>query len=160
MKTNRSITVLLSILTSASLLFACKEEQMQQSVPFEGTYTTTHEILNPAPTLKQRIKGISQAKPLDISQFVALATVAVSPTPPFKVNGEGTFSADNGNMFTTTFTGTSIPNADGTSTVEMKHTITGGTGKFAKSKGTFVGNAVANLSKLTGEITYKGTVSY
>jgi hypothetical protein len=142
------------------LLCACQEENVTKSVSFEGTYATTHEILNPAPTLKQRITGTSQAKPLDISKFVALATVAVSPPPPFKVSGEGTFSADNGDTFTTTFTGTNTPNADGTVTVEMTHTITGGTGKFAKASGTFVGNAVANLAKLAGEITYKGTITY
>jgi hypothetical protein len=160
MKTYQQSTVLLSVLTSMSLLCACQEENMPKSVSFEGTYTTTHEILNPAPTLKQRITGTSQAKPLDISKFVALSTVAISPTPPFKVSGECTFFADNGDTFTTTFTGTSVPNSDGTSTVEMTHTIAGGTGKFAKAKGTFVGSAVANLAKLTGEITYKGTITY
>jgi hypothetical protein len=159
MKTKHT-TILLTILVTMALLAGCKKEDTPASVAFEGTYTTTNEVLNPAPSLKQRSTGISQTKPLDISRFVAIATITIAPPPPFKVSGDCTFYADNGDTFITTFTGTSIPNPDGTSTVELTHTITSGTGKFAKASGTFVGNAIANPAKPTGEITYKGTITY
>jgi len=161
MKTNRSIAVLLSVLTSMSLLCACKEERVQKTVSFEGTFATTNEVLNPAPSLKQRITGLSQDKPEGINKFVAVSTLTIAPPPPFKLGGECTFSAENGDSFTTTFEGTSVPNADGTSTVEMTHTIKSGTGKFEKASGTFVGNTVADPKKLpAGSITYKGTITY
>lgn len=162
MKTSSSSTLLLlPVLTLASMHFACQDHKISpRSVSFEETFVTTNEVLNPAPALKQRTTGTSQTKPLNISKFVATATITITPPPPFKVSGEATFYADNGDVFTTTFTGTSTPNTDGTSTVAVTHTIAGGTGLFQKASGTFVGNAIANTAKPTGEITYKGTITY
>ncbi|UFH55894.1 hypothetical protein [Spirosoma sp. KNUC1025] len=154
-------TTKLAILVLVSVHFSCQDHTISpRSVSFEGTYITTNEVLNPAPTLKQRTTGTSQAKPLDINKFVATATIHITPPPPFNVSGEATFYADNGDVFTTTFTGTSTPNADGTSAVTVTHTIEGGTGKFEKASGTFVGNALANPKNPTGSITYKGMITY
>ncbi len=160
MKINLSSAALLLVLASMYLLLAFKKKDEPKAVSFEGTYTTTREVLSPPPTLKQRVTGTSQTKPLGINKFVALSTVNVTPPPPFKLTGDATFSAENGDSFTTTFTGTNTPNAEGIAIVEMMHTITGGTGQFAKATGTFVGNATADPKTQTGSITYKGTITY
>lgn len=154
-------TTVLAVLVLMSVHFACQDHNVSpRLVSFDGTFVTTNEVLNPAPALKQRTTGTSQAKPLGINKFVATATITIAPPPPFTVRGEATFYADNGDVFTTTFTGTSTPNADGTSAVAVTHTIGGGTGTFEKASGTFVGSAIANPAKPTGEITYKGTITY
>jgi hypothetical protein len=160
MKTKKSLTLLLSMLTTVAMCCACQKEAVPQTVPFEGTFATTNEVLNPAPALKQRITGLSQVKSLEINKFVAVATVTIAPPPPFKLSGECTFYAEDGDTFSTTFTGTNTPNAEGIFIVEMTHTVVGGTGKFAKATGTFVGNATADPRTLKGSIVYKGTVTY
>jgi hypothetical protein len=160
METKRSLTLLLSLLVTMAMHCACQKEEVPQTVPFEGTFTTTNEVLNPAPALKQRITGISQVKSLNINKFVAVSTVTVAPPPPFKLSGECTFYAEDGDTFSTTFTGTNTPNAEGMFIVEMTHTVVGGTGKFAKASGTFVGNAFADPRTLKGSIVHKGTITY
>jgi len=64
------------------ILVSCEKEDTPVSVTYEGTYTTTNELLNPAPMLKQRTTGTSPARPLDIARFVATATITITPPPP------------------------------------------------------------------------------
>lgn len=127
---------------------------------YESTFTTTQEVLSPPPGLKLRITGASEAKPLGINKFVALPTVNVTPTPPFKISGDCTFTAENGDTFTTTFEGTNKPISETNAAVEMAHTIKGGTGQFEEATGNFVGNGTADSKTQTGSITYKGTITY
>jgi hypothetical protein len=160
MGTKKSFLLVLGALASMAMHFACQKEEMPQPALFQGTFATTNEVLNPAPELRQRITGIAQDKSLGINKFVAVATVTIAPPPPFKLSGECTFYAEDGDTFATTFTGTNTPNAEGIFVVEMTHTIVGGTGKFAEATGTFVGNATADPRTLKGSITYRGTITY
>jgi len=152
----------LFLLASTYLLFACKKDHSEQpsTVSFEGTYTTTNEVLNPPPMLKQRITGIGQSTRLDMIKFVAVSTLNLTTPPPFRLAAfDTTYTAD-GDAFYTTATGTSTPNADGTSTVEMTHTINGGSGKFKNATGSFTGLTIVTASNPTNTITLKGDIRY
>lgn len=152
----------LCVFATLFLLSACdRKDDSPVSVAFSGTYTTSVEVLSGPPMLQQKVTGTGKSTNLGIVKFVALTTVNTSTAPPFKVSGTCTFNAENGDVFYTTFSGTSTPNADGTSAVEMTHTMTtGGTGKFEKATGTFIGKTIANPKNPTSTITYDGTIRY
>lgn len=149
--------VLLCILASVSLILSCKKET--KMVPFNGTYTTTNEVLNPAPMLQSRITGIGQSN-LDVSKFVAVSTANLTTPPPFKLAGTATFYAADGDVFYTSFAGSLSPQSDGTSTIVMTHKILEGTGRFEHATGSFEGNGIAHPTKPTsGTITYQGYIN-
>jgi hypothetical protein len=131
----------------------------KRSVAFEATYTTTKEVLDPAPMLKQRITGTGKSTQLDISKFVAVSTQNTSTPPPFRISGTSTFYSDNGDVFYTTFAGTSTPDKNGTLTVEMTSTITGGTGKFEHATGSITGKTIVDPKKPTASIDCKGNIT-
>ena len=131
-----------------------------KAVPFKGEYTTTVQVLSGPPQLRQRITGLGHATHLGESSFVANNTIYITPPPPFVASGTTVFVSDNGDEFYTSFTGTSTPGPNGTSTVVVTHTITGGTGRFSDATGIFTGNTIANPALPTGNITYDGTISY
>lgn len=153
--------ILLSLLAATLLLFACSNKaDLPVSITFDAIFTTSNEILEPAPMLKQRITGVGQSNQLGINKFVAVSVMNTTTAPPFQISGPTTFYADDGDTFTTTFAGTSTPNADGSLTVEMTNTITGGTGKFAHATGTMTGKTTVGPKILTPTITNKGTITY
>ena len=82
-------------------------------VPIKGSYTTTNEILAPAPMLRQRITGVGESSHLGEGSFVAIATLNLTTPPPFNLFGTSTFYAANGDTFLTEFTGTSTPVGNG-----------------------------------------------
>lgn len=131
----------------------------QKTVAFEATYTTTKEVLDPAPMLKQRITGMGKSTELKISKFVAMSTQNTSTPPPFRISGSTTFYTDNGDTFSATFAGTSTPNSDGTITVEMTNTIDGGTGKFEHASGSITGKTIVDPKKPTASINCKGNIT-
>src|SRR6478609_2449837 len=96
--------------------FMCKKDTIT-TVAFEATYTTSNELIDPPPMLKQRITGIGKSNELNISKFIAISTQNTGTPPPFKLSGTCTYYADNGDTFNSTFAGTATPNADGTITV-------------------------------------------
>ena len=129
-------------------------------VPIKGSYTTTNEILAPAPMLRQRITGVGESSHLGEGSFVAIATLNLTTPPPFNLFGTSTFYAANGDTFLTEFTGTSTPVGNGVLSVVINHTITGGTGRFQNATGNLVGVTMANPAIPTGSTTYEGTISY
>lgn len=148
---------LLCALASMSLLLSCKKET--NMVPFNGTYTTTNEVLHPAPALQSRITGIGQSN-LDVSKFIAVSTANLTTPPPFQLAGTATFYAGNGDVFYTSFAGSLSPQSDGTGTIVMTHKVLGGTGRFEHATGSFVGNGIAHPTKPTsGTITYLGCIN-
>lgn len=168
---------LLCVFASMIFLFSCKKEtvsvnenetvsaiakknEANKMVPFKGTYTTTLEVLTGPPMLLQRITGVGHATHLGASTFVALSTLNLTTAPPFNLSGTAIFTAANGDIFYTSFTGTATPNPDGTRTVVMNHTITGGTGRFDDASGNFTGFSIVNLSSPENTITYEGSISY
>jgi len=147
------------IFTFAFMSFMCKKDVVN-TVAFEATYTTSNELIDPPPLLKQRITGLGKSNELNISKFVAISTQNTGTPPPFKLSGPCTYYADNGDVFYSEFTGTATPNAEGTITVQMTHTITGGTGKFAHASGSLAGITYVDPKMPTASISCKGTISY
>lgn len=159
----RHHSVIIMAFTFMCLLLSCKKETTSTAktvLPFKGTYTTTTEVLSPPPNLQVRITGIGQASYLGNGKFVAYSTPNLTTPPPFHISGISTMTADNGDVFYTSFAGLETPNPDGSRTVVMTHTIRGGTGKFENASGTFVGNSIVNQSSPTNSITLDGSISY
>ncbi|HEU4607343.1 MAG TPA: hypothetical protein VFS31_04485 [Chitinophagaceae bacterium] len=167
----------LSLVIASCYLLSCQKEtledkamdnqqivasiaKVQKALPFKGTYTTSSEILQPAPFLHTRITGIGEASHLGNGSFVALSALDLSTAPPFQLGGTATFTAANGDEFYTIFTGTATPSGQGALNISMSHTITGGTGKFKKAEGSFEGNTVAVPGHAEASIDYEGTISY
>ena len=136
------------------------EHNEDKMLPIKGTYTTTNEILAPAPMLRQRITGIGESSHLGEGTFVAIATLNLTTPPPFNLFGTCTFYAANGDTFFTEFTGTSTPVGNGVLSVVINHTIVGGTGRFENASGNIVGLTMANPAIPTGTTTYEGMISY
>jgi hypothetical protein len=167
----------LSLVIASSYLVSCQKEafkddtinnqnlaasnaKVEKALPFKGTYTTSSEILQPAPFLHTRITGIGQASHLGKGTFVALSALNLTTTPPFLLGGTATFTAANGDVFYTTFTGTATPNGQGALNITNSHTITGGTGIFRNATGSFEGYTVAVPGHSQATIDYEGTISY
>ena len=167
----------LSVITASFLLLSCQKEatqketesnqiapaakmNMAQDRPFKGSFTTTSEILQPAPVLRTRITGTGNVSQLGKSSFVALSTLDFTTQPPFTLSGTATFTAANGDEVYTSFTGTSTPAGEGMLHVSMIHTITGGTGRFQNATGSFVGNTTAFPGHSEGYIEHEGTIRY
>jgi hypothetical protein len=169
--------IYLSLVIGSSYLLSCQKEKfennamnhqnlvasnakMATALPFRGTYTTSSEILQPAPFLLTRITGIGQASHLGKSSFVALSALNLTTPPPFLLGGTATFKAANADEFYTTFQGTATPNGQGALNVSMSHTITGGTGIFKNARGSFEGYTVAVPGHTEASIDHVGTISY
>ena len=167
----------LSLIIASSYLLSCQKEafdeksmnnenlvasnaKVEKALPFKGTYTTSSEILQPAPFLQTRITGLGQASHLGKSSFVALSTLNLTTAPPFRLGGTATFTAANADEFYTTFIGTATPNGQGALNVSMSHTITGGTGRFKNATGSFEGYTVAVPGHSEASIDNVGTISY
>lgn len=132
-----------------------------KEILLKGEYTTTNEILQGPPLVKQKITGVGQSAHLGNSTFIAYPTINVSTPPPFQITGTATFMAADGSQFYTAFTGTNTPNEDKTiATIFVTHHITGGTGRFQNASGTFVGNGYTIMAEARGAITYDGTINY
>ena len=157
----QSKSLLLCVLAFIFLISSCKKEEAQlKCSPIEASYTTTSEVLAPAPMLQQRITATGQSTHLGESEHIAIVTVDLTTPPPFKLAGTGTFSAADGDAFYTVFTGTISPNSDGTSNIVINHDINGGTGRFRHATGKLIANSIADPSKPTGLTTVEGSICY
>lgn len=108
-------------------------------LPFRGTLQATETR---GPDGLNRLSGTGETTLLGRFTLVAVFTV----TPP-TASGTATWTAANGDEILTTFTGearVTFPTAAITET----HTITGGTGRFAKASGTLVVQRSVNLLTL------------
>lgn len=141
------------------LMLAAKMNQ-EKDLPFKGSYSTSSEILQPAPFLKTRITGTGNATHLGNGTFVAISTVNFTTAPPFQLGGTATFTGANGDEFYTTFTGTATPTGTGYLDIINVHTIIGGTGRFQNAKGGFTGYTTAFPGHTEAYIDYKGTIVY
>lgn len=156
-------STLLIAFTFVIMLLSCKKETVSTAkavLPFKGTYTTSNEVLSPAPSLQVRITGLGQSSFLGDGKFIAYSTVNLATTPPFRISGISTMYATSGDVLYTSFTGTQTPNTNGTLSIVMMHTIRGGTGIYENATGTFIGNSIVNQSSPTNSIILDGTISY
>ena len=148
------------LIAALGLISASCKKDTPTTVAFTGTYTTSNEVIDPPPVLKQKVTGIGFSNELNITKFVAITTQNRDTPPPFKLSGKCTWYAENGDVFYSDFAGTATPGSDGTITVEMTHTIAGGTGKFTHASGTITGKTIADPKKPTASIDTKGTITF
>jgi len=171
-------SIFFSVTVASFLLLSCQKDIMQKEKepnnnvvsaakgnvakdrPFKGSYTTSSEILQPAPFLRTRITGTGHVSHLGYSTFVAISTIDFTTQPPFQLGGTATFTAANGDDFYTTFTGTSTPTGQGTFNIFNTHTITGGTGRFQNATGSFVGYTTAFPGHSEGYIEHEGSIRF
>jgi co-chaperonin GroES (HSP10) len=130
------------------------------SVPFEGTFKTVAVDQSSSTQREQRLTGSGLVSPLGKATFEAIATVALVPGTALTLNGTATLTAANGDLLFSTFTGTSVQQSGSKRKVMVRHTITGGTGRYRGASGFLVGVLLANpatsrgLLKLAGELAY------
>lgn len=148
----------LLVFSLSSFLIANKNSG-QKDVPFKATFKTQLQIMGAPPIQPVRSSGSGIASHLGKSEFEANSTVNFT-VQPAQINGTATITAANGDSFTTSFSGTTSPNGDGTATGHFTHTITGGTGRFSDISGTLTGVALHNLSTSIGTLNLYGSISY
>ena len=133
---------------------------MDKGVPFKGTYTNTHQTLQPPPMFQQKVTGKGNATHLGASSFEAITNVKVTPPAPFAVSGTRTLTAANGDQLFTKFTGISTPLSPGVSRANLHDVITGGTGRFQAASGSFDAVAISDQVTATFEVTFDGYIKF
>ena len=158
MKKIKQLLMLPCVLTCI-VFMSCKDD-VDRTASFKGSYTTTTESLSPPPMAQIKIKGTGQSSEIKIKSFEGVSTLNLTTAPPFSLEGTGTFYAENGDLFHTSFTGTDTPRDDGNAVVVINFVVTGGTGKFKNATGEFTGNTISNHTEPTGKIDFDGYINF
>jgi hypothetical protein len=153
------IVVLSFLLFSLSSFLLVGNTELKKDVPFKASFKTQLYMMGAPPVQSVRSAGSGIASHLGKSEFEATSVANFTVQPP-QINGTATITAANGDSFTTSFSGTTFPNGDGTATGHFTHTITGGTGRFSNISGTLTGVALHNLSTNFGTLDLYGSISY
>ena len=157
MKASLFLRTCLSITLFGLSSFSCKKDT-SAAIAFAATYSTTNELIDPPPMLKQKITGVGSSNEFNITKVTAISTQNTSTPPPFSLSGTGSWFAADGDIFYSDFAGKATPNPDGTITVTMTHKITGGTGKFLHASGTIDGKTIHDPKKGADSLTMTGTI--
>lgn len=132
------------------------------AVPLHGRFVTVATPQASLPgQLQLQITGTGEVSHLGKAQFLDHATVGFTSSPPFHATGTSTVTAANGDQYFTTFTVTITPRPGSTqSDVRLRHTITGGTGRFSGATGSYVGTDVLDTTTPVGLLTIDGEIAY
>jgi hypothetical protein len=153
------IFLLFLVFSLSSFLIVDQSENHNKDVPFKASFKIKYQRLGAPPILPVRAIGTGIASHLGKAEFEANYTVNFT-VQPSQLDGTSTFTAANGDSFTTSFTGTASPNGDGTATSYVTHTITGGTGRFSDISGSFSAVSLHNLITDLGTLDLFGNISY
>jgi hypothetical protein len=85
-------------------------------------------------------------------------TIFTSPTSYIVINGTGTFTADDGDQISLTYTGSAVVSS-GESMDTLNFVVTGGTGRFAHATGGGTVHAASDFATRTSTLTFEGTIS-
>lgn len=160
MKKTHLVIVTSWLLVAFGLLAFVDKSNNIKTVSFTAKFTTSNEVLQQPPVIKQKITGTGSSDELSLTKFVALSTMDRTTAPPFKMEGTCTWYSSDGDTFTSAFTGKATPSAGGVMTLVISHTITGGTGKYAHATGTVSGKTIVDPAKLPASIDCNGTISW
>jgi len=140
------------------------DQPSTRAIPLSGTFETVSVMQGPPqgtpPVQRQRVTGTGQVSHLGRSTFEVAASITIAPPPPFANVGTSTMVAENGDQLYSTYTGTVTPQPDGSRLVVVRHTITGGTGRFQNASGFYDGRSLAITSAPTNVLTIEGELSY
>lgn len=153
------VLTLISFIPRTNSLTETTVAAHQKMVPFKGTMFTSYVQSGELPYQTAHLTGVGVTTHLGRTTVVADVSIDFS-VDPIMVQGEATYTAANGDTFTTTYTGTFVENPDGTITGDVDHVITGGTGRFEMISGTFSAKVVNDPATLTGRQTFDGQISY
>lgn len=139
--------------------------ELKKDRPFRAIYQTTVTVLeDEPPLLVLLVMGTGTATHLGQSTLESETTVDESDIF-LELSGSPVFTAANGDLLYTTFTGRGTPESGGAYTLIREFTITGGTGRFARATGHFTGYSTGMLDPAgdnpsVGTISMKGVISY
>jgi hypothetical protein len=153
------VLTLISFIPRTNSLTETTVAAHQKMVPFKGTMFTSYVQSGELPYQTAHLTGSGVTSHLGRTTVVADVSIDFS-VDPIMVQGEATYTAANGDTFTTTYTGSFVENPDGTITGDVDHVITGGTGRFEMISGTFSAKVVNDPATLTGRQTFEGQISY
>jgi hypothetical protein len=153
------VLTLISFIPRTNSLTETTVAAHQKMVPFKGTMFTSYVQSGELPYQTAHLTGVGITTHLGRTTVVADVSIDFS-VDPIMVQGEATYTAANGDTFTTTYTGSFVENPDGAITGDVDHVITGGTGRFEMISGTFSAKVVNDPATLTGRQTFDGQISY
>jgi len=160
LKSTLALFVLAAMVIMSSFRPIADKPQVQgKEVPFKAVLTTRIQIMGAPPIQPVRSFGSGVASHMGKTTFEANAVVNFTMQPP-QISGTATFTAANGDTFTTEYSGTTSPNGDGTVSGSFTHIITGGTGRFSSISGTITAVSLHQLSTNTGTLEFDGMISY
>jgi hypothetical protein len=118
------------------------ENLLTKSVPFKGKFKLAHAATG----------VLLNGEGSHVGRFTLFA--------PYEGN-TSTITAANGHQIFTTYTVSALNDLGGGMVqVDLDNTITGGTGRFAGTTGSFVISALVNENVGRGDGTFEGTISY
>jgi hypothetical protein len=131
---------------------------LPKPVIFSATFTTTLQISGTPPVQTARSFGGGVATHMGKTSFEGISTVNFS-VQPAQINGTATVTAANGDQFYTSFTGSTVI-ANGQSTANFVHQVTGGTGRFADINGLLRASSSHNLATQTRTLSFEREIDY
>lgn len=150
---------LISFNTGTNFIHNIPVAPQLKTVPFKGTILTRYQESGQPPLQTAHVSGIGVTTHLGRTMFEADVNIDFTGDP-IMVNGIATFTAANGDQFHTIYSGPFVMNPDGTTTGDVDHVITSGTGRFAGISGSFSAIVVNNPATFTGRHTFEGEISY
>ena len=117
--------------TSSSQIGLTKQAEGGSELPFKGSYEGLETV---DPVSGHHFLSDVTGNATQLGRFTVTAEWALGATGNF---GTSTWTAANGDQFSTTFTRRGDFSVPLTATFTETHDITGGTGRFAKASGTF-----------------------
>lgn len=171
---SRAITTANSIRTRAVIvlvalsLFATAPAALAGSKgterPLKGSCDVTFVIVGfepgPPPVETLALELTCHLSHLGLTAGAATQRVTLGP-PPFLISTTIVYVAANGDLLRATFSGTGLPNPDGTVvTFAGMTTYNGGTGRFLNAQGASVDIGSASLLTNEGTLDISGKISY
>lgn len=157
--------VLLVGIAATLLMSSCikSDGYLKNPIPFKAHFVAINESLNSPenPIQKDRAVGPGEGTPIGKANLDATLTYDLSGPSPLKVTGDVTIKTANGDkIFMTQDSYSPDPDAEGNFKVIGSLTITGGTGKYSRAKGTLKIEVLGNFASAERDVSMEGMFSY
>ncbi len=142
--------LVLMLAVIAMIISSCEKDdhQCKKTVPFKADFTTKA----PTPNI---INGTGTGTVIGRSTFILQENDSNFPL----LTGTATITSENGDEIFTTHTGSVVgPDSTGVLLITENNIITGGTGRFAGSTGSFIAHGIASINVPTGSATFDGNI--
>ena len=143
------------VAASAVSLASTAVSAVAAETPFKGTFTAVETSQLVFPILSVNREGTGTATYL--GKYTEHATFQVDVRTG-SATGTATFTAANGDTLTASVVGQATPTTPGMISVVEVYTITGGTGRFVHTTGTFTLHSTANQATGVSSGTLSGSI--